>query len=512
MYSLSENKLQYQLLLMTLVGSVLYTYLFYLQSIGINYLIFSCFLVACLIFYKKSSLKDPSFLALSFGVLLTGFYCFYYGTYGYVVLNKISCLLLAASSIAIDSSLPTHLIQGLYTIISSPFYIIYKVVSRRTYGSNVSRLLKYILLSILPLGIAAIFVWIYSQSNVLFADLLKQFRIEFISLSTVAFFFYALWICYILFQQRKINRLETWDISRGDQLLFDKEVLNNSGRQIFSLSSEIYIASAAFILLNIILLINNGVDIYYLVFKNTMPKNITYSEYIHNGVNALIFSIVLAIIIIMYFFQLRLNFIDKSNRIKLLAYIWIIQNMILLSLCVYKNQAYIEVYSYTYKRVGVYFFLALCCVGLILTFVKLYKNKTNFFLFRKQSWALYVLSILFFGFDWDSYITSENISQKNSHQVDKAYLLDLGHTNYKLLYDKLICDSQFFNTLSKDKDKYSYTDKSDFISGEYLYDFSHPEYVLVDKVERLKKQIDSADFPSYCYSKRKIISEIYHLN
>lgn len=479
----------------------IYTYLFYQQGIGINYFIFSTLIPIVYLIKNKKLMHNPSFLLVGFGVIFTGFLCFYYGSEFHLFLNKTSLLLLAGMYYAPKSSLILATFNSFFTYVTLPITLILDLFSLKNqpvkkYGSIV----KYLFLSIIPIILAAVFLIIYSISNPILTQFLSQLNFKFISIGFILFGLYAFVVIYGLMRPKGVDSLVTFEEKKANNLNTEQNVLYTSFLKFFSIKSEIYIASAVFILLNLILGLNNGLDVYYLFIKKILPLHLSYTDFIHQGVNALILSIFLAIGLIMYFFSSRLNFIKNAQFIKALAYIWIVQNGMLVYLCFYKNQLYITNYGLTYKRIGVYTFLLLALIGLGCTFWKILKYKTNYFLIRKNSWALYLTVVMISSYDWDQAITNYNLNICKNKNIDFEYLLSLDHTSIPLLYQKLIVD------------KADYDSTKNLIQASILYDdgdafFTTTKETLVHKIENLKKAESSYGAVSYCYSRNEILSK-----
>jgi hypothetical protein len=140
----------------------------------------------------------------------------------------------------------------------------------------------------------------------------------------------------------------------------------------------------------------------------------------------------MAIAIILFYFRGALNFYEKSKTIKMLAYVWIAQNVFMILSTMYRNNVYVTEYGLTYKRIGVYVYLLLTCAGLITTFIKIAKVKTNAYLFRVNGWIFYSVLIIAAFINWDRFIAEVNITKAKQVQTD--YLLDLSYTVLPKLY------------------------------------------------------------------------------
>jgi hypothetical protein len=204
-------------------------------------------------------------------------------------------------------------------------------------------------------------------------------------------------------------------------------------RLFSSIDSERYSASLLFIILNLMLLFLNLSDINYLFLKGQLPKGVTYSDYVHSGVEAVIMSIILAILLIVFYFRGHLNFDLKAKKIKTLTYLWIVQNMGLIVMAAIKNQMYIDAYSLTFLRIGVYYFLAFSLIGLILTFYKIHFKRDTWFMFRSNSFVFYWVLVLSCLFNWNIIVTKYNL--KYSREIDYSYLKSIGFQNYPILWE-----------------------------------------------------------------------------
>lgn len=498
----SSSKDKYINDLFIVVSTMLYTFLFYQQDYGVNYLLFSLFASASLVWRNPKLLKSISFIVILCGTIFTGALTFYFGTWYHVLMNKISLLLLAALSISPSSSLIVALFHSLFTYITLPIYMIIDFFKQKSNPlAHYGAIIKYLFLAMIPIVITITFLSIYAYSNPILSDFLSKFSFHLFSITSLLFIGYAFLITYGLYYQKNLDTILEYDRKKSNNLIIEIDVMYKSIFNFLSLKSEIFVASLVFILLNLIIGLTNGLDIYHLLIIKTMPINVSFSEYIHQGVNALIASVFLAIFLMMYFFSARLNFIKNVIFIKSLAYLWIVQNGILIYLCFYKNSEYIIHQGLTYKRIGVFFFLVLVTIGLILTGMKIARNKTNFFLIRSNTWALYFVLILFGSYDWDAKITTNNLSSKDKTKIDYEYLLNLDHTALPIL-------SQHYFLNQKDYQMTKSCVDSIMKDNEYLY-LTSPKDRLVLKIEEFKQLNDSVQFPSTCISKSNVKSNLF---
>ena len=200
-----------------------------------------------------------------------------------------------------------------------------------------------------------------------------------------------------------------------------------------SLKFELKTGMTLLVLLNLLLFVFNAMDLGY-VLGATLPEGVSYSKYVHQGVYTLISSIVLAILIIIYFFRGNLNFYRKNTTLLTLTYVWIAQNTVLALGIAYKNGLYIEEYSLTYKRIGVFVYLLLVTAGLLTTYVKTRQKKNHWYLLRKNTWIAYSLLVTMSFVDWDYIITKVNLTK--NRDIDYTYLLKLSDSGLPLLMEQ----------------------------------------------------------------------------
>lgn len=414
--------------LIIITSVIIYSYLFYAQTAGVNFLLFS--IVLTLLMYVKEGaalLSNKKWIAAIIGSIITGFCVAIYGNTLSVIANILSLSIAASFAVNRESSLLFASIFALYSYISSFVFIFLDAIKRQeSIKQEKVPVFKGLLVSGLPIVVTIIFFLIYREANPIFKEITSIINISIFSWDQLLFTFAGFLLLYGYFCQKEISWLSYFDKNGQDnlrELEVKSEETNNS---YFNIENENQSGIILFILLNTLLLFVNVIDIFYLWFSNSSSQGLTYSQIVHQGIYTLICSIILAVVIILIYFRGNLNFYKKNKAIKALAYIWIVQNAFLIITCVFKNSLYIYEYSLTYKRIGVYIYLLLSLVGLFTTFIKILKAKSNWFLFRKTSWALYFILILSCFLNWDLIIVRYNLY--TSSQPDKEYLLTLSST------------------------------------------------------------------------------------
>ncbi|MDQ3191059.1 MAG: DUF4173 domain-containing protein [Bacteroidota bacterium] len=408
-----------------------YSYLFYQQAPGINFMIFTLILILLFAARNYRVLNNINWKITALGAIVSGVFVMLYGNSLSVAANLLSLMVLSAYTFTASSSFLIALAQSAYSVITacSNLFKSYKHKQRKKNIHESFPIYIKHLTWLIPLVITIIFFLIYREANPVFSNLTKDIRINFISIPWILFTILGTVLVYGLLFPRKIKSL--FIIDKKAKNTFNSSDLTDYNStwfgKYFGMKNEVKTGAFLLILLNILLLSVNIIDIGYLWIDQKIPEGMSYSQYVHQGTELIIFSVISAIFIILFFFRGHLNFYEGNKYLKYLAYAWIIQNIFMIVSTGYRNQLYIEVFGLTYKRLGVYMYLLLTLAGLITTFIKVKNIKSSWFLFRKNAWILYSLLILACIVNWDKQITNYNLSY--SKNVDIEYLIDLSYIN-----------------------------------------------------------------------------------
>jgi len=465
-----------------------YSYLFYRQSAGVNYFLFNAVLIFLLLIRDSSLLYSRAFVGAAVGCLVSSFCVFWYDTTLPFVADILSLVLLAGVSFDRESSFIIAWFHSFYSLVCVFIFMaidIFRGLNSPNVDSGRARLISKVALGIIPFIIFLVFFAIYRSGNPIFDQFAARINFDFISLAWCIFTLAGFFFMYGFFKQHAISLIQGADHRTTDDLppiSLEAHVKSMLG-QMISVPNFVYTGVLLLVLLNGLLALVNGLDIFYLGILHAIPPGITLSQYLHNGTNSLIVSIILAVTVILFYFRGYLNFYEGNKWLKNLAYIWIAQNIILVISTAYRNTIYVSSYGLTHRRIGVYVYLFLCVAGLITTFIKVSQGKNNWFLFRKNAWIFYTLMIVACPFDWDSIITSFNISRfqaDRTMEIDQRYLADLGYTNLSQLFQYYIVEDktlkshantseETFSRLSMSSDSQYYIDIKNMIWDKYLY-------------------------------------------
>ena len=202
---------------------------------------------------------------------------------------------------------------------------------------------------------------------------------------------------------------------------------------VMALRNENKTGIISLFLLNVLLLLVNYLDVAYVWFGFTYNNQINLAAYVHEGTGLLIFSIVLAMAILLFFFRGNLNFYKKNNWLRFGAYAWLLQNMVLVVSVLLRDYYYILHMGLAYKRIGVLVFLLLVLFGLLTVFIKIKQIKTTYFLLRVNAWFVIIIMVVASCLHWDETIASYNLARKNTIPLDIKFLLSLSDKTLPLI-------------------------------------------------------------------------------
>ncbi len=365
-----------------LLSTALFICLFYDEFLGLNVGIFGLAIALLTLLTTPKNGRTKSYLALFVcAVISAGAYA-WYGDLPSFFAVAISLFLLRLKSkyrnLNALFAFPLVLTNGA-TFIFRFFH--FERWLPKSSGGNMT---KTIALLLIPGVFVALFFGIYAMGSTHFLSLFSGYQWnldiwKFLVIATIGFFlcfnFWNFAVERFIFKQ---NRLMDED--------FDLKIIKPKPTWDFlDIESERLSGLITFGALNLLLLIFI-ITFNYEQFVEVPKTPKQLSGETHERVTAVILSIIMAIVVIMFYFKSTFNFDAKAGALKAFAYVWLGLNVVLVLSALLKNSEYVLNLGLTYKRLGVYAFLLLSQIGLSLTFYKILKKKTNAFLFNRMFW------------------------------------------------------------------------------------------------------------------------------
>lgn len=424
--------------LLVLVMGFLFNLLFWQERLGPNLAIFIIALSgASLLAYPKARFS-PTVWVLGAGILFTS---------AMVVINgsgtaKVGLIL---SSISFTGAILAGELRTLPTmLVAAALYQFMGFVSaildlgKPRVQKAPKRRYSVLSMSVVPLLVAVVFLIIYAIANPKLAGMLGDFgewinhlfedfpfaRIGFISLGCLIAIG-ALW---------KFPGLgtENWEGMQMDDLVRKK-----LGKKKFTIGLRKEFRAGIFLLLllNALGLLVNSIDISWIWFNFKIEPGMNLSQLVHEGTWMLILSILLAMAVVFVLFRGNLNYFSQNKPLRVLAYVWLVQNTLMVVSVAIRNFHYMDYHGLAYKRIGVYFFLLLVLFGLAMVAWKITYRKSFFFVIRTNSWATFAIMLLLCSFNWDMVIARYNIAHSEKIDLDRTFLLSLSDKALPILLE-----------------------------------------------------------------------------
>lgn len=471
-----------------LAATLAYSFLFYKQSAGLNFLLFTVLICALLIRLHPQALRRGAALFALCASLFSGTFILVYASDLAVFANCVSLILFSAYCIRPGSSVIVNLLAGAYSASGSFAFIIMGFFKKKS-DTPAPKKILYSLTYIIPLIFGLIFFFIYKNANPLFQKYTEKLNLDFISVGWLFFTLGGFLIVLGLLNHQRIKAIDELE----DKIPAHVTESTASSHQWDEKKALILL----FAFLNLLLIFINILDVNYLYLGAGMPVGVTHKQFVHHGVGMLILSIVLGISLVLYFFRGELNFGDRNKMARRLAYLWIAQNLFMVISTAMRNDMYISDALLTYKRIGVYCWLFMAACGLISAAIKIRQARSGWYLFKVNAMIAFAALTLCTAIDWDKLIGDFNVKRsKLTASLDKRYLMAISDVNLPLLY--------------------SIRDKKGFeVDSFYHYQFQMSKtnsQVLSANLYFFLKTMDHEGWRSFSFRKQRILEELKQLN
>ena len=296
----------------------------------------------------------------------------------------------------------------------------------------------YLRLSAVPLIILTFYMVLFSAGNSIFNAWTEEFFSGFRRLFSNWTFEYTLFILLGVLITRwvwrthwvrllRVKAYNEWERKTGTPKPF----------VLMGLKHEYLTAFMVLALLNLLFLAVNIIDIRWVWFRFYVPAEFSLKDFVHEGVGWLIFSLLVSMGLILFYFRGNLNLYRDNHKLKTLAYFWIFQNAILAVSVVIRTFYYIGFHGLAPGRIGVLIFLTMVLLGLSSLAWKIGHNYNNAYVVRVNT--LFVIGVLGVSslLPWNHIILRHNLAHGNVNEIDVDYYLDLDPQVYPLVYENL---------------------------------------------------------------------------
>lgn len=271
---------------------------------------------------------------------------------------------------------------------------------------------------LLPIAISTIFVLLFAQANPLIddwissldwrlpRDLLAPQRILFWVVAGV-----AIWGLLRAGRLRDVESLQSQGTAAAPSpllaVLFSREAVTRS----------LLIANAIFLAQNLL-------DANFLWAGAALPAGVTYAEYAHRGAYPLIVTALLAAAFVLVAMR-EAGGLKQDPLIRGLIYVWLFQNLALVTSSMWRTQIYVADYGLTYLRLAALLWMGLVLAGLVLIVVRIVLDRPSSWLIKANLFAALALLLATCPLDMGRFIADYNIS--HSHFMGGSTSLDVGY-------------------------------------------------------------------------------------
>jgi hypothetical protein len=443
-------------------GGLLFNLLFWMERLALNLLLYSLFIFIVLWLDKETPKGKKMLFAAASHLLAAVLVVYNQSTLTIITYYFSLFIFIGFTHMQLLRSIFTALLAAFLQLFTGPINLVKKLITVKLGRFSLKPIIRPIKYIIIPIIVLIFFSILYSIANPVFAKYLEiiannigsfitsVYTLIFGELSVLRFMHIVLGILFTagIIIKFKDDGLEKAELSLEEKMIRKKRNLKKFSfgyeltsifagklmKRNMALKTENIIGIISFAALNLLILSLNIIDVSTLWLGNASAiKTVNYSAELHEGTNALIMSIVLAMLVIIYFFSGNLNFFSRNKTIRTLAYVWIIQNAFLVSSVLLRDYNYVDMHGLTYKRIGVLVFLILCSIGLITVYIKVAQQKTLFFLFKTNGFVWYCLLLVAGFVNWDVFIVNYNINNRNNITLDLDHLLDMSDKTLPIL-------------------------------------------------------------------------------
>ncbi len=440
-------------------GTILFNIIFWQEKIAVNALLFDAFILLSVFNLYPAAFTKPAMKWLLLAHVIALATLIIHNTMLSKLAFSVTLLLVVVFTQFLHRSVWYAAASAFGNYLMFVFSFLEDVRQVKKEGIKSTGIKKVLRFSIIPLMLAAVFMLIYSFSNTVFQDVVNSIGIalqrfftrffDWFNWQRFGFLMLGLFITGGLLLKMRSNYFSEKEFTKHNDLwrrkhnlkkwkesaMFDLLTLfmGRFANGVLALRNENTVGIISLVMLNTLLLFINTIDITYVWFGFTYNANINLTQYVHEGAGMLIFSIVLAMLVLLFFFRGNLNFYKKNKWLRYGAYGWIFQNAVLVISVLLRDYYYIQHMGLAYKRIGVLVFLLMVLMGLITVFIKIHQRKTAYYLWRVNGWFGIVLLVAASCVHWDETIASYNLAHKNTIPLDVKFLLSLSDKTLPLL-------------------------------------------------------------------------------
>lgn len=431
------------------LGIALFNWLFWAEKTGVNLLVYSAFVVVAqvgLLPRHVAARRSGYFWLAAAGSLCGGLMAAIYGSGAAALASAVSMVLLVGYANQPHLKLVAYaLLTAAGSALRAGAAVPRAWQGRFVSGPGARRGWYYGRLLLGPLAVLALFHGLFAVANPRYADLsgralaavgdwLARLWPDW-SVGHVLFLVLGYWLAagalvavpvyYFADHESRLGEFVRRQRDRVASLAVRRPDFRARTFRPLDLRKEWLMAVAALGLVNALLLVVNVIDINWLWFGFAPAPGFDLAQFVHEGTYVLIFSILLAMGIVLWFFRCNLNFYAPGLPwLRAGATAWVVQNAVLAVSVGLRNYYYIVRCGLAYKRIGVCAFLLLTLFGLGTVLLKIWQRRSAYSLVRLNSLAAYALLLALAAGNWEVWIARYNL-RPGFASIDAGFLLDM---------------------------------------------------------------------------------------
>lgn len=161
------------------------------------------------------------------------------------------------------------------------------------------------------------------------------------------------------------------------------------------------------LLCNLVFVLQNALDFFYLWSGTNLPPGVTHTSYVHRGAYTLIATAILAGAFVLAAFQPG-GVAVKDSRARKLVFAWIAQNLLLTASAAWRLCNYVEVYGLYRLRVASFIWMTLVFLGLAWICLRIATHRDNRWLLNANALTLLAILTANAWFNQDAFIARYN--------------------------------------------------------------------------------------------------------
>ncbi len=422
-------------------------FLLFDQVPGISLFIFVCLLAGAIVMVHSHRARKQALILTSL-LLLIGLLPLIEDVSGLSV--SVALFSVAAFALAVSGRLRARFVlsveQILVFLLASPIrlardFLRWRVTVKRLGSSTVK--LAVFAVWLMPLILAVVFVSLFGLANPIIEHWLSLIDfwalVELIGIWRAVFWIAVLAGVWAFLRPRlpgQVRRLAWRPASRQmttiEDLIFGKAAILR-----------------ALLLFNALFAVQTFLDGAHLWGGVTLPEGVSYASYAHRGAYPLIATALLAALYVLVVMRPGSE-PSTDHRIRLLVYVWIAQNVVLVVSSILQLDLYISIYSLTYWRVAALIWMVLVAAGLLLIMARIALEKSSEWLCAANFLTLFLTLYLCCFVNFAALIADYNIQHSKEaggagQQLDFYYLKSFGNAAFPAI-DRAVAQGKLAGT------------------------------------------------------------------